>query len=465
MTLDERLFLEDRIRIPYKWPAGHIGSAFLRALRDDTNVLGSQCAQCRTVYCPPRSLCLTCFAPITHQLVLGQEGTVLCADGGLGLVLLDGATTALLHRVEAEPGDRVMIEWAAHRTGSILDIDHFKRTGSAVPVPSRYGVDFKPAGKAPRFPGEVAVVAVASTPTHADRSGWSFAEMVHEVVAEVLSQAGLTHQDVDTVISASSDFLDGRTISDMAVQDVTGAPGKSCSKVSQDGLFALLYAVSRITCGLFGTALVVAHAKASEGDPRGISQASFDPIMVRPLGLTDHVLLNLQAQRRGAAAPTLAPDSDGAVALLLASGDVARRLKSPRVWLCGAGFAMQTHRPGDCDLGSVAALRHAGRQALTAAGIRPDELHVAETMCLSSAQEKMWLDALGLLEGASGRPTSRVILNPSGGALERNPGFATGLERLASVFHHLAGSPGYGLAHAVSGYTGQNHAVWTVRSE
>jgi hypothetical protein len=49
--------------------------------------------------------------------------------------------------------------------------------------------------------------------------------------------------------------------------------------------------------------------------------------------------------------------------------------------------------------------------------------------------------------------------------MERNPGFATGLERLASVFHHLAGSPGYGLAHAVSGYTGQNHAVWTVRSE
>lgn len=325
----------------------------------------------------------------------------------------------------------------------------------------------------------IAILGAAQTRHAARRDDVNYAELAFEVVSELLKKTGYSHDRIDTVVTASSDFWDGRTISDMAVQDAVGAAGKSASKVSMDGAFALIYAAARIHSGKFRTCLVVAHGKASEGEPRKIANAAFDPIFQRPIGIDDHAALGLQARRflekrrlpasvlteaaersakaaaknpnahrrtagRAMAADPLheneiAPDSDGACALLLGeTGDV---------WLDSFGCATDVHGLGDRDLGDAGVLRDAYRMA----GRVPADL--AEVHDASSAQTLLWAEALGVSN-----------VNPSGGAMGAQPGFATGLVRVAEVYERLARGEGRtGLAHGMTGFVGQAHCVWILR--
>src|ERR1044071_8050299 len=120
-----------------------------------------------------------------------------------------------------------------------------------------------PSALTPMPPGGLGGGAGARPPGR--RDDVNHAELAFEVVSDLLARTGWSHDRIDPVITASSDFWDGRTISDMAVQAAAGAAGKSASKVSMDGTFALVYAAARIASGAYRTCLVVAHAKASEG--------------------------------------------------------------------------------------------------------------------------------------------------------------------------------------------------------
>lgn len=328
----------------------------------------------------------------------------------------------------------------------------------------------------------ITILGAAQT-KHGRREDANYMELAFEVVREVLAKTGYTHDRIDTVISASSDFWDGRTISEIAIQDAAGAAGKSASKVSMDGAFALVYAAARIASGKFGTCLVVAHGKASEGEPRKIANAGFDPIFQRPVGIDDHVALGLQAraflERRKlpvsalaeAAAKSaeaaarnpnahrratkhvrvadplhddeIAPDSDGAVALLLGPGG--------GVELAGFGTATDEHQLGARDLGGPGVLPLAAREAYRRAGT--DRVDFAEVHDASSAQTLLWAEALGVGN-----------VNPSGGAMGAQPGFATGLVRVVEVYDRLVKGEGRtGLAHGMTGFTGQSHCVWILR--
>ncbi len=328
----------------------------------------------------------------------------------------------------------------------------------------------------------VAILGAAQSRHAARRDDVNYSELAFEVVSDLLAKAKWSHDRIDTVITASSDFWDGRTISDMAVQDAVGAAGKSASKVSMDGAFALAYAAARINSGAYRTCLVVAHGKASEGQPRRIASAAFDPIFQRPLGIDDHGALGLQARRflekrrlpvsvladsaarsaeavaknpnahrretrhRMVADPLhddeIAPDSDGACAVLLADAGGS-------VWLDGFGFATDVHGLGDRDLGEAGVLP----QVFRATGAKPGEIDVAEVHDASSAQTLLWAEALGL-----------STVNPSGGAMGAQPGFATGLVRVAEVFERLSCGEGRtGLAHGMTGFVGQAHCVWVLR--
>ncbi|MGH7274726.1 MAG: hypothetical protein ACREIQ_09750 [Nitrospiria bacterium] len=143
----------------------------------------------------------------------------------------------------------------------------------------------------------VAIVGWAQTVHEESKPDLNYAELVYEVLQPLMESLSISYLDIETVVSASSDFTDGRTISNMAIQDVVGAPLKSESKVSMDGAFALIYGYARVASGAFKTALVVAHGKLSEGEPRLIANAAWDPIFLRPLGLDDHAALGLQARR------------------------------------------------------------------------------------------------------------------------------------------------------------------------
>jgi acetyl-CoA C-acetyltransferase len=333
----------------------------------------------------------------------------------------------------------------------------------------------------------VAILGAAQTRHAASRDDVNYTELAFEVVSELLEKTGFSHDRIDTVISASSDFWDGRTISDIAIQDPAGAAFKSASKVSMDGAFALVYAMARIACGKYGTCLVVAHGKASEGEPRAIANAAFDPIFQRPTGVDDHAALGLQARRyldkRGAAPEVLAraasgsaaaasrnpfahardvgrelvadplheneiaPDSDGACALLLAAADL---VEGEAVWLDGFGFATDAHGLGDRDLGVPGVLPQVAAEAYRRAGIGPDAPDVVEVHDASSAQTLLWKEGLGVGD---------VDFNPSGGAMGAQPGFATGLVRVAEVFERVKK---VGVAHGMTGFVGQAHCVWVL---
>jgi uncharacterized OB-fold protein len=135
------------IPVRHRYTAGVAGDRFFRALRDKGEILATPCTACGVVYVPGRMFCERCFAPLSEWVRVGPGGTLesytavhvdpdgnpLATPAWIGLVMLDGATTVLVHRLEpngTEPGIGVrveaVIEPKARRTGSINDIRAFR---------------------------------------------------------------------------------------------------------------------------------------------------------------------------------------------------------------------------------------------------------------------------------------------------------------------------------------------------
>lgn len=136
-----------QIKIPYRWSAGRVGSAFLAALRDRAVILGSRCPQCRQVSVPPRAHCPACAVVCTETVETGPRGTltawtvvreslpgidVMPVPFAFGAIRLDGADIALVHLLgEIEPGAiraglRFEPVFAEARRGHILDLRYFR---------------------------------------------------------------------------------------------------------------------------------------------------------------------------------------------------------------------------------------------------------------------------------------------------------------------------------------------------
>lgn len=130
------MILEGSIRLPFTYAAGRVGSRFLAALRDSRMILGGHCPDCATVSCPARSICPECGADIDDLVEVGpgatvQAWTAIPGKPTVGLIRLDGADTALVHRLlddgeTWEPGARVTARFADERVGSICDIEGFE---------------------------------------------------------------------------------------------------------------------------------------------------------------------------------------------------------------------------------------------------------------------------------------------------------------------------------------------------
>lgn len=135
--------LKGEVRIPYRWTTGTAPGAFLEGLKK-RQILGAKCPLCHRVYLPPREYCGACFTAIHDFLEVSKEGKVLAATivsrplaaspfpapYVLGLVLLHGASEALIHRIltgpdRVRPGMDVRAVWKDTREGSILDLEGF----------------------------------------------------------------------------------------------------------------------------------------------------------------------------------------------------------------------------------------------------------------------------------------------------------------------------------------------------
>ena len=103
MKKPEPVLVEGGIKISYRWPAGRVGGRFLEVLREEKRFEGLRCPRCGRVAVPPRPRCLACRVPSEDRVTVGPLGTVTTwtrrPRGVFALVRLDGADTAILHRL------------------------------------------------------------------------------------------------------------------------------------------------------------------------------------------------------------------------------------------------------------------------------------------------------------------------------------------------------------------------------
>ncbi|MBI5604120.1 MAG: thiolase family protein [Deltaproteobacteria bacterium] len=373
---------------------------------------------------------------------------------------------------------------------------------------------------------KVAVVAVAQTRFAPKRAEVNYAEMAYEVIKQVLNDTGLDlGKDIDNKISCSHDIWDGQTISDIGITDVIGGHLGNEEKMAMDGSTAVFYGTIGILSGEYEVTLLLAHTKMSQTNRNVVNNVAFEPIYSRLLGLDftsagalqarrymykygitreqvsqvvvknlSNARLNPVAHRAGEvtvagvmSSPLLAsplhvldvaPDTDGAVAMILASEKRAREITDKPVWVKGMGVCYDAHYLGDRDLADCMALEKAAAQAYRMAGLKKPtrDIDVVELGDEFSYQELLWLEGLGLCDrGEAGRMIDsgltalkgKMPVNPSGGLLGGVPANVAGLNRVAEAVLQLRGeagehqvkSPRIAVAQGHSGFCGQHQCV------
>jgi len=322
-------------------------------------------------------------------------------------------------------------------------------------------------------------------------------ELVFEAASSALKDAGGQMDHIDNIITVSNDFWDGRTISSMAVMDAAGSWGKDISTVEGDGTFGTFYGMMRILSGSFDTTLVVSHIKGSEGIMNLITNAMFDPIYQRSLGIDATSSAALQARlymkmsgateddfarvsvknhknaknnpfaqlpmdisvadvlkSRKIAEPLklldCSPISDGAAAVVLTNEKGAKRFKKSPVWVKGVAHCSDAYTLGYRDLSRSPALAEASAKAYKAAGVKNPlkDLDVAEVYDAYSYMEPMWYEGMGFAKEGNGKDLIRsgatemggeLPVNPSGGVLSAHPVLVAGMARLIEAVLQVRG--------------------------
>ena len=98
------------------------------------------------------------------------------------------------------------------------------------------------------------------------------------------------------------------------------------------------------------------------------------------------------------------PVSDGAVGMILATEDVARKICPTPVWITGVGNCMDSFFLGDRDLTSNFALKKSAERACKRAGITDPKsaFDVVELSDQYAYQLPMWAEGIGLCEAGGG---------------------------------------------------------------
>lgn len=325
-------------------------------------------------------------------------------------------------------------------------------------------------------------------------------DTVFLTVRQALADSGLSIQDIDTVVQAGDDVMDGIAIQHVYTVEPAGSFLKDESKVERDGAWAVHYGLAKLLSGKFRTCMVIAQSKATQCSASAMSGMGAEPFLLRPIGTDCDSVAALQAQffsrrsgasasdfaqvaaknrSRGALNPRMMPGEarslglqealdaapiatpineataaragDGCVVLLLATEDFIKERGLKAAWISGIGLSSDAYYPGYRDLSALAPLTQATQKALSMAGATIDSIDFAEVHELYAHQELMIAEATGfhsadgaladLREGRSATGGSHPI-NPSGGALSGHVIYASGLARLAEAALQLRGEAG-----------------------
>jgi acetyl-CoA C-acetyltransferase len=349
----------------------------------------------------------------------------------------------------------------------------------------------------------VDIVGVGWSGFRSITSDLSYKEITYEAATRAYADAGIDpRNDVQGFVTAAEDYYEGTSIFDEYTPDQLGGALRPNHTITGDGLHALAAGYMNIASGLMDVVVVEAHSKASNilTLPH-ITAFAEDPTYERPLALNPVALAGLEMQMlvsagrisseqcaavvvknknnaltnpsaaHGAAigrqavleaemlaSPLtrlmVAPHADGAIVMVLADSDTAKRLNGKAVRIRGIGWANDTPALDSRDWLGARYARNAAKMAYRVAGIRHprSEIDFAEVDDTFAHKELQHLEALGLArEGEAGWWTANggterhgeFPVNPSGGALgEGSLLDATGLARALEVVLQLRGEAG-----------------------
>lgn len=340
---------------------------------------------------------------------------------------------------------------------------------------------------------DVAIVSFAQSTAVRREMNRNEIEILMPVVAQAIGSSGIGRKEIGFTCSGSCDYLAGQPFAFVTGLDAVGAwPPIQESHVEMDGAWALYEAWVRLQHGDLHSALVYSFGKSSLGDLPDVLVLQLDPYTVAPLWPDTVSVAALQArawldrgheesemaevvsrsrqaavdnphaQVRGSAPPDellrepyvvsplrrhdCPPISDGAAAVVLAAGDLARDVCERPAWIAGIDHRVEEHGLGIRDLSRSPSTAAAGEKA----GARDVEL--AELHAPFSHQEPILRDALSLGDD--------VDINPSGGALAANVVMAAGLTRIGEAATRVMdGRASRALGHATSGPCLQQNLV------
>jgi acetyl-CoA C-acetyltransferase len=362
------------------------------------------------------------------------------------------------------------------------------------------------------------VIGCAIRPAIAARNR-SLEEIIYDTTQQALADAGLTIDDIDGIIVASNDQLDGRAISVMMASGAVGGVDRDILSTPSGSEHAFILGALRVATGQFRTQLVVAWSPTEASSIQEVERLGADPYFHRALPLDELSAHALQAgavadklpgvgdvakaivaknRRHGARAYPNPPEPTkpgparwpleagmttvpitGCVAMVLATEDfIAERGLTNVAWIRGMGWATEPSFLGDRDLSAAPALAAAALQAYKEAGITDPltQLDVVEITDATPYAELLAYEALGLCErdewaakvsAGTFAVGGQLPVNLSGGVQTFNPVYCTGLVRFAEIANQVRGRAGAhqhkdarsGLAQAGSGFAMQYQAA------
>jgi acetyl-CoA C-acetyltransferase len=304
----------------------------------------------------------------------------------------------------------------------------------------------------------------------------NLSELIFDTVKSAIDKAGQGLDDIDSVVLAAHDLVDGRSLSSMVTAPAAGAYLRDEIRFGDDGAGAFAAAVARVEAGESRRTIVAAWGRSSEHDVDAVSRCLFDPIFLRPFGLEElHVsgmraqawssrggeLKDVEAARRKRAraaarnpralrpggfksAPSYPLQADD---LPLWADVVSAVIISDRpsaVRLAGLGQSSEPYWIGDRHLHQSTALQYAAERVFNEARCAVTDIDIFEVDGLTIYDEAIALEAIGLAKPAKGLDALAHDdrCNPSGGGAAGYCAPAMGLARIVEAVLQLTGGAG-----------------------
>lgn len=300
----------------------------------------------------------------------------------------------------------------------------------------------------------VGIIGVGQT-QHGRRQDVSYPELVREAVLRAYSDAGVTPQDVDGVVSGTMpSMMEGVALTHFYFSEAMQAVGKPILKTETCGSTGVSIAHTAyywIASGLADMVLAVGHEKMNEGNAQTTMTTVLEPFYQRYFIAGAPGVFSMQSQmwaerygipedkiREAAALISVdhhdaafdnpyahvklrvtaddvknarlitypvrlldvCPTSDGACAVLFASEEKIKALGRKAAWVRGVGYRGEEYFFGDSDKAVWESAIQAAKQAYLQAGIRDPrkELDVAEVYDPFTFQEMLFYECFGFCD-------------------------------------------------------------------